>query len=320
MAEIGVVVPVYKVEPYLHRCVDSILAQTFTDFELILVDDGSPDRCGEFCEEYARKDSRIRVIHQKNAGLSEARNAGIDLLMAENRVQWLTFIDSDDWVHSAMLESLYAAVRQHQVKIASCGYEETTGACPVPAEESMASSLWKAKDYYLGHYPNATVAWGKLYHRSCFETLRYPAGKLHEDEFVTYRLLFGEGELAVTFAPLYAYYINLEGITKSTWKSKRLDVWEAYEQQLAFFKKMGDRELISFRTREYLESGLKHYKAAEQAGVTGDLKRMRRKLRRLIRDCWHIERIAFWPDFDFLIRFYPILTRVYRLWLENKKH
>jgi len=99
MALIGVVVPVYKVEQYLHRCVDSILRQTFSDFELILVDDGSPDRCGEICDEYARQDSRVRVIHQENAGLSAARNTAIDLLLQENRTEWITLIDSDDWVH-----------------------------------------------------------------------------------------------------------------------------------------------------------------------------------------------------------------------------
>ena len=319
MAMIGVVVPVYKVEPFLRRCVDSILRQTCGDFELFLVDDGSPDSCGEICEEYARLDSRVRVIHQKNAGLSAARNTAIDLLMEEQNVQWLTFIDSDDWVHPRMLECLLTAVREHDVKIASCAFEETTGADPHVAEDALVSQAMDAKDFYYHHFTNATIACAKLYHRSCFETVRYPVGRLHEDEFVTYRLLFAYQTVAVTFAPLYAYYINPEGITKKPWVSKRLDAWDAYEEQLAFFKEMGDPVLIGFRLRQYLENALKHYEAAEQASAAADLKRMRKRIRSLIRECWSTGWIAFWSDLDFLLRFYPVLTRVYRLWLEIRK-
>ena len=116
MPQISVIVPVYKVEPYLRRCVDSILAQTFTDFELILVDDGSPDNSGAICDEYAQKDARVHVIHQENGGLSAARNAGIDWVFAHSDSQWLTFVDSDDWVHPEYLERLYHAVLEHNVR------------------------------------------------------------------------------------------------------------------------------------------------------------------------------------------------------------
>ena len=110
MPTISVIVPVYKVEKYIHRCVDSILSQTFTDFELILVDDGSPDNCGKICDEYAEKDIRIHVIHQENGGLSAARNAGIDWVFANSDSEWITFIDSDDWVHPEYLERLLCLV------------------------------------------------------------------------------------------------------------------------------------------------------------------------------------------------------------------
>ena len=99
MPEISVIVPVYKVEQFLHRCVESILRQSFYNFELILVDDGSPDSCGDICDAYAAKDNRIHVIHQKNGGLSAARNSGIDYVMAHSDSHWLDFVDSDDWVH-----------------------------------------------------------------------------------------------------------------------------------------------------------------------------------------------------------------------------
>ena len=122
---ISVIVPVYKVEEYIYRCVDSILAQSFKDFELILVDDGSPDNCGKICDEYAQKDKRITVIHKENGGLSDARNTGIDWALKNSN--WITFIDSDDWVHTDYLKNLYNAVKENNVDISVCGYVNTTG-------------------------------------------------------------------------------------------------------------------------------------------------------------------------------------------------
>ena len=117
MPQISVIVPVYKVEDCLNRCVDSILKQSFSDFELILIDDGSPDQCGAICDEYAKKDNRIVVIHQNNGGLSAARNAGIDWAFANSQSEWLTFIDSDDWVHPEYLERLLNAAITQNVSI-----------------------------------------------------------------------------------------------------------------------------------------------------------------------------------------------------------
>ena len=118
MAHISVIVPVYKVEPYLRRCVDSILTQTFTDFDLILIDDKSPDQCPHICEEYAITDSRVHVIHhKKNLGLSAARNMGIDWAFAESDSEWITFVDSDDWVHPLYLDALFNSVHNHSISV-----------------------------------------------------------------------------------------------------------------------------------------------------------------------------------------------------------
>lgn len=120
MSSISVIVPVYKVEKYLDRCVKSILAQTFADFELLLVNDGSPDACPQMCDDYEKQDHRIHVIHQKNGGLSAARNAGLDWLYANSQSQWITFIDSDDWVHPTYLESLLDAVKEYNSQVSMC--------------------------------------------------------------------------------------------------------------------------------------------------------------------------------------------------------
>ena len=255
MAEISVVVPVYKVEAFLNRCVDSILGQCFRDFELILVDDGSPDNCGAICDEFARKDSRIHVIHQENGGLSAARNAGIDWVFSNSDSQWLTFIDSDDWVHRDFLQVLLDAVRIHDCRLSACSFFKSAGE---DLKETLISDARKisANDYYCGADPDDSPApaCGKLYHRSLFHTLRYPVGKLHEDEFTTYRAVYESGMVAKVDAKLYAYYYNPEGITKSQWKPGRLDALEAFQCQMAFAMAQSNMRLLNRATDSYVWS------------------------------------------------------------------
>ncbi|RGM21729.1 glycosyltransferase family 2 protein [Eubacterium sp. OM08-24] len=161
---ISVIVPVYKVEEYIYRCVDSILAQSFKDFELILVDDGSPDNCGKICDEYAQKDKRITVIHKENGGLSDARNTGIDWALKNSNSNWITFIDSDDWVHTDYLKNLYNAVKENNVDISVCGYVNTTGEDDLHTKNSEINTLLcTPEDFFINNNINAVVAWGKLY-------------------------------------------------------------------------------------------------------------------------------------------------------------
>lgn len=245
MPTISVIVPVYKVEPYLDRCVKSILAQTYTDFELILVDDGSPDNCPAMCDAWAEKDSRIVVIHQANGGLSAARNAGIDWAFQHSDSVWLTFIDSDDWVHPQCLAKLLDAAEQNGVAVSVCGYAETTGEEPAVDTETTAT-LWTPKDFFVKQNTNAVIACGKLYRKDRFAEIRYPVGKIHEDEFVTYKILFTASKIAYIEAPLYAYYQNPNSITHSRWSEKRLDVLEALEERVRFFEERTDADMIAY--------------------------------------------------------------------------
>ena len=123
MPKISIIVPVYKAETYLHRCVDSILAQTFTDWELLLIDDGSPDRSGEICDEYAKKDSRVRVIHKENGGVSSARQRGLDESIGEYTIH----ADPDDWVEPTMLEELYNKAKEEDVDMVICDFFQNNG-------------------------------------------------------------------------------------------------------------------------------------------------------------------------------------------------
>lgn len=322
MAVISVIVPVYKVEPYIRRCVDSIRNQSFSDFELILVDDGSPDNCGTICDEYAEMDSRIRVIHQPNGGLSAARNAGIDWVLANSDSTWLTFIDSDDWIHPEMLERLHQMNDTFATSVSCCGFVETAGEIPV-LSDGYASHTWDAKAFYMQRNVHAVIACGKLYHRECFREIRYPVGKLHEDEFVTYRILFSQENVAVTDMPLYYYFRNPDGITKSSWSPKRLDAWEAIEQQMRFFQDRNDMRMYRFCLRSYYENALVQLKNAEECSdpdlFRKERKRIAKQIKMLIRMNWKQGQIRFWDDYENLHRFYPLYTQLYRVYNAVKK-
>lgn len=322
MAQISVIVAVYKMPEYLPRCVEGILNQTFRDLELILVDDGSPDNCGEICDEYAARDPRVRVIHKKNEGVCVARNTGLDWVYAHSDSGWIFFHDNDDWIHPETLERMLNAARELKADISICGYQETGGENPEIPAEALKPESWAPRDFYMRRQVNATVCWGKLYSRRVFDGKRYPPGKYIEDEFLTYRLLFSCERLAVIPAPLYAYFVNPAGISRKAWVPKRLDAWEAFEEQLVFFREMGDRELVRFRLREYLENAVRYYDAARNAPNAAELKPqlrfMRQRIRDLIRRCRQEQVLEFWPDYDMLSRFYPAAMRWQRFCRERK--
>lgn len=266
MLSISVIVPVYKVENYLHRCVDSILSQTFRDFELILVDDGSPDCCGEICEEYAAAHPFVHVIHQENGGLSAARNSGIDWAMTNSESRYLAFVDSDDWVAPEYLEMLYRAVQETGCAISACGVQRTAGEA-LPAEQSYHAEKMAADDYYCSetvHDGTTAVAWNKLYRKDLFASLRYPVGKLHEDEFTTYRLVYSVDAVAVVDARLYAYFQNDAGIMRSAWNPRRMHVLEAVEQQIGFAKEKNLKNLLDKAVEQYIFNVSRQLSQAEK--------------------------------------------------------
>jgi len=223
MPKISVIVPVYKVEPYLCRCVDSILAQTFTDYELFLVDDGSPDRCGEICDEYAEKDDRIRVIHKPNGGLSDARNAALDLMTGE----YVAFIDSDDWAAPDMLESMYRAAVEHQCDMAVCnicnaysgGIREDLY---VPA---IKERVVEGEERYETLYQPS--ACNKLYKSYIFKELRYPKGRMYEDTFIYHDILKQIDKLVYTGKTSYFYFVRTDSIMNVRYTLQSADIVDA---------------------------------------------------------------------------------------------
>lgn len=234
MPKISVIVPVYNVEKFLNRCVDSILTQTFSGFELILVDDGSPDNCGKICDEYAKKDNRVHVIHKENGGLSDARNAGIDWAFENSDSEWITLIDSDDWVSEKYLEILYNTAVSTNTNISCCCYKDSHGE-NVFEESDYKTSVYTSELFYVDLATYAITACMKLYKKELFRDIRFPVGKLNEDAFTTYKLIFNVDKVSFVDIALYAYYQSSNSIMRSPWNEKKLDALTAFKEQMEFF-------------------------------------------------------------------------------------
>ena len=212
--KLSIIVPVYQVEAYIDECITSILDQTFRDFELILVDDGSLDRCPAICDVYAQKDSRIRVIHQKNQGLSAARNTGLQAA----RGDYIGFVDSDDFIEASMYEKLLDNLEREKADISVCGRYKVWGDKKIQEQKSnvykvmdSAQALALMNTNVLGYFDVA--AWDKIYKRSCFKGIEFPEGKLCEDWFVMYKLFFNAHRIVYDSIPLYNYRQRTGSIT-----------------------------------------------------------------------------------------------------------
>lgn len=278
---ISVIVPVYRVEEYLERCVKSILSQTYKNLEVILVDDGSPDQCPAICDACAEKDARVKVIHQENKGLSGARNAGIDAASGE----YLAFVDSDDYVSPHFIEELYQLLQDTGCAIGQCRFsyvkgdglvEESDSAFCIYRGESLMEQLY-------GPEEKATcfvVAWNKLYRAELFKEtgIRYPEGRIHEDEATTYRLFHEAKKLAFLDRALYGYYTENGGSITSVFSAKRLQWLTAHEERIAFFKKNGYEKLLPAAYRKLCDACITFYfRCTEQVKDAEELKKELRK-------------------------------------------
>ena len=212
---ISVIVPVYKVERWLDACVTSVLEQTFADFELLLIDDGSPDRCGEMCDQWATKDARIRVYHKPNGGLSDARNYGLDRMKGA----YVTFVDSDDTIDSQYLQFLYDCLMQHdQADYSECNYIAERSGKLLPNDESgvlLKLSAGEAFERVLYHDHLTYAACAKLFRREIFSTLRFPVGRIYEEMYMIGEFLKRSRFVVYGGKSLYHYVIRENSITTS---------------------------------------------------------------------------------------------------------
>lgn len=217
---VSVIVPVYNVESYLKRCIESILNQTYDNFEIILVDDGSTDKSVNICDDY-HKNPFIKVIHKKNGGLSSARNCGLD----HNNGDYITFIDADDFVAPNYLETLVSLIINHNAEISIVGMTTTKNSKIKPLTNSSSISInpETALKRMLLEHGFSVSATGKLYIKQLFEHNRYPEGKLYEDNGCTYKLFMKSHKIAFADIPLYYYFIRQDSITNSSFNIQKTD-------------------------------------------------------------------------------------------------
>src|SRR5690625_786495 len=279
--EISIIVPVYNLERYLPKCIDSILAQTFTNFELILVNDESTDASGEICEKYASIDHRIKVIHKKNGGVASSRNAGLEVAKG----QYIGFVDKDDYINEYMFETLYNNAKTYSSDIVVCDYLNTYEDDP---QDIKAFTV----DYRIQHYNNIealnqlyttnnvtfVVPWNKLYRRCLFENIKYKVGSINDDETVIHDLLYYSDKVTYIQTGLY-YYLQRKGSQMDLnipFDIRRFDLVYAKKMREIFFKKKKEQDLHQKALTDYMESFFWNYYIAKD-----NLKDMDKELKKL---------------------------------------
>ncbi len=236
---ISVIIPIYNVEKYLTKCIESVINQTYKNLEIILVNDGSTDNSKEIIDKYSSIDSRIKVINKKNGGLSDARNVGIELAKGE----YITFLDSDDWIELNMYEKLYKYIKQENADIVQCSYQKVYDEEVNNQKNKEEVNIMSGEKslYNLGE--KTVVVWNKIYKRELFNDIRFPKGKYHEDEFTIYKVLYKANKIVDLNLPLVYYRQREDSIMNSKFNLKRLDALEAFNERLAFYKEKNLDEL-----------------------------------------------------------------------------
>ena len=278
---ISVIVPIYKVEDCLEKCVRSIVEQTYTNLEIILVDDGSPDGCGAMCDAWAVRDNRIKVVHKENGGLSDARNAGLKIATGS----LISFIDSDDWIEPDFFETLLRAMESQQAQIAECAVElvDEEGKILRCRETVKAPSLEKmdALRRLVQEDQIYQTVWNKLYRREVLEGIPFEKGKYHEDDFWTYQIFDRMERLAVVERPMYHYLQRSGSIMGTAYSLKRLDGPEARFRRMEYLSKYDElrdltRQQLMLELLWHLQSSLRHLQGEERKTAVAAIMKLKK--------------------------------------------
>lgn len=288
---ISVIIPVFRVEKYLDVCVQSVLAQTYEDLEILLIDDGSDDSCPVICDRYAASDARVKVFHKQNGGLSDARNTGLSVAVGE----YILFVDSDDYIHPKLCETVVEIMeRQERVdvlvfpfqKVGEFEDEAYKNVKIGEAFEHILSRKELISKMFQEEYESYIVAWNKCYRKSVWDTLRFPYGRIHEDQFTTYKALCEARQVAFLEQPMY-YYRQRGGSIMSKFHAKGcMDDILALQEKIMYFSDKEPWEYGCCGSRS-LEHMIYHYKRAKKNKADEEAKEIRdifsrewRKLRR----------------------------------------
>lgn len=253
---ISIVVPIYRIEKFIGRCVDSIIRQSYVNLEIILVNDGSPDNCGAICDDYAKQDHRVRVIHKENGGLSDARNFGTEAASGE----FITYVDGDDWLHRDFIRINHELIETTAADLTICGHLATTEDredAPIGEVthtlfegECKDELLWAQIDQTHRIHRDVVVAWGKLIRREAAQANPFPLGRIHEDNFVTHKYIAEAKRVVYTPLQLLNYYQREESLTAGGFNGmRRLHMIASYKERGGFFRKRGKSEMAAYCAR-----------------------------------------------------------------------
>ena len=321
MGKVSVIIPVYKVEKYLEKCLDTVLSQSYPDYDVILVDDGSPDNCGAICDTYAAKDSRFHVIHQENAGLSAARNVGIAWALKNSQSLYLTFVDSDDLIHEHYLARLVAAM-EDGAEVAICekiDFQEENRINPkVNAEAFSCTGREACVRLYSMDGTVFVSAWAKMYHKGSFEGIRFPVGKIHEDQAVVPILLYNAKSVSKVPAALYYYRVRGDGIMGSAFSPRRFDDVDALENCRIYFSKKQDAQIVALIDERITVLNSLYTLYARKAGVYREIPE-RYKMSRC-RAILNLDKYMTYDYFTWYVsKIYPWLLKPHSYWRKIKQ-
>lgn len=247
---ISVLITVYRSELFLEKCINSVLSQTYSNWELVLVDNGSPDKCPEICDKYAERDKRIKVVHLKeNVKVAGGRNACLDAASGE----YITFLDSDDLLHPDFLMELVTLCEENHADIAQCGYVRGSDYIFPDDEQLRAPAVFDNHSVFIKE-ASTIVIWGKVYKRHLFDGVRFPEGVFYEDDRTTWKLYFAAQKVVITDRRLYYYYDNINSTMVGLTKAPSLNYVEAYDERISYFESLGYQDMVQLSNLQLAKS------------------------------------------------------------------
>lgn len=278
---ISVIVPIYKVQDYLDRCVQSIVNQTYKNLEIILVDDGSPDDCPQICDDWRKKDPRIKVIHKENGGLSDARNAGMKVMTGV----YVSYIDSDDWIEENMYQMMMNAIKTNKAEICECAFKKTSGSVKKEDQKNDDKvSIMDKRSALMAVVEEKIqpVVWNKLYKREVVDELWFEVGKYNEDEFFIYKVIERADRIIQIPYIGYYYFFREDSIINETYTIRRLDGLEARYERMKYLSKYP--EIYGVAKRQLIFMCMYHYQKGMRYLSGKELEDLKKRVKEIYQD------------------------------------
>lgn len=320
MAKLTIIIPVYQVRSYLDRCLNSVLSQSFKNYDIILVDDGSTDGSQDICDKYAEQYNNITVIHKSNGGLSSARNVGIEAATSK----YIMFVDSDDMIHSKTAEIQISLLEHNDADACICSFQRFTNEkdidifCDTDHKNNSIISGLEAEECFFNRETTAIFvsSCGKVFKRSLFNSIRFPEGRLFEDEYITYRIYYKCSKIALLGDALYYYYDNENGITRNLNSNKRFDEYDAQEERIIFFANNNCVNLYRLSLLQFLHTAQWDLITCQNQNKDYDSRKyvnFQRQYTDIFFKAKQENIISFWQNYDYYILALPKWNFVLRI-------